>query len=92
MFRRQSAIAATTKPSTPPAGGVLCFNGQNLLAGIVFHLIDEGIALSIDPQSLMRTAERVRQLDLHPCIPRSQWANMTDEDRLQWLMIEAKTC
>src|SRR4051794_38315257 len=87
---RESMSSSTTSGST--GGGVLCFDCKTLIAGIMFHLVDEGIALSIDTASGQRTMERLREAQVQPCVARSVWASMSNEDRLQWLLMESKTC
>src|SRR5436190_12345361 len=72
--------------------GVISFDCKMLVAGIAFHLVDEGFASSIDADSVARATDRIRRAELHPCITKSEWAAMNNQDRLQWLLVESRTC
>ena len=91
MVKKQLMTARPSESSTENRG-VISFDCHAVIAGIAFHLVDEGIALNLEPGSITRTLDRLRRNEVAPSIGRSEWATMTNEQRLQWLLVESKTC
>jgi hypothetical protein len=93
MMKKQLMAVRERKAATQtPTTGPLSFDSNKLVAGILFHVIDDGIALNFDTDSLAHTTERLRRQHIRPTISRSQWADMTNEQRLTWLLVESRTC
>ena len=67
------------------------FDPKSLVRGIVFHLVDEGIAAEVSGDSVRRTIERLTSRKISPSIQRGQWATMSNRQRMDWLMAESKT-
>jgi hypothetical protein len=91
MMKKQ-LIAVREKPAAKEMAGPLFFDCHMLVAGILFHVVEEGIALSFEADSLTQTTDRLRRQKVQPTISRSQWADMTNEQRLMWLLVESRTC
>ena len=64
---------------------------DRVLAGIVFHLLDEGLVASVDPQSVERTRGRIRWAGYRFSIGRGAWASMSNRQRLEWLLEQSST-
>ena len=62
------------------------FEPQRLLSGIVFHLLDEDLALEIDQPSLASLKSRLEASGVRASISRWTWQHMSDYDRLRWLL------
>ena len=91
MMKKQ-LMAVREKRATTEISGPLSFDCHKVVAGILFHVVDEGIALTFESDSLTRTTERLRRQNIGPTISRSQWTEMTNEQRLTWLLVESRTC
>ena len=80
-------------PAVNPAdqAAVFQFEPKSLVRGIVFHLVDEGLAAEVSGDSVRRTIERLTSRKISPSIQRGQWATMTNRQRMDWLMAESKT-
>ena len=69
---------------------MLRFDPEQVLAGIVFHVIDEGLARGVCAGSAAQAVARLRQRHHRPAIRRSAWLAMTHHDRLEWLLAESR--
>ena len=78
-------------PAGTPAAPVFQFDPKSLVRGIVFHLVDEGIAADVSGDSVRRTIERLTSRKISPTIHRGQWSTMSNRQRMDWLMAESKT-
>ncbi len=67
------------------------FTPERIVAAIAFHLIDEGIAISVAPQSTKRTLNRLRQQSFTWTISSRLWAKMSNLQRLRRLLEESHT-
>ena len=79
----------TEQAGTTPA--VFQFDPKSLVRGIVFHLVDEGIAADVSGDSVRRTIERLTSRKISLSIQRGQWATMSNRQRMDWLLSESKT-
>ena len=70
------------------AGGpdVLHVSADRIVAGIVFHLLDEGLATCLEPGPLKSAIDRLRANRVRGSIQREVWLAMTNRDRLEWLL------
>jgi hypothetical protein len=73
------------------APAVFQFDPKSVVRGIVFHLVDEGIAADVSGDSVRRTIERLTSRKISPSIQRGQWATMSNRQRMDWLLSESKT-
>ena len=78
---------------TQPVGNqsVFQFDPASIVRGIVFHVLDEGIASEVTGDSVKRTIERLKTRKIHPSIDRTRWSSMTNRQRMDWLLAESKT-
>ena len=67
------------------------FTPERIVAAIAYHLIDEGIAISVAPESTKRTLNRLRQQSFTWTISARMWAAMTNLERLKRLLEESRT-
>ena len=70
---------------------MLTFDPEQVLAGIVFHVIDEGLARGVCAESVAQAVGRLRLRTELPAIRRSAWLAMTHHNRLEWLLAESRT-
>ncbi len=96
--KTQAALGAGgAGPSPGPADGVGEYEGvirfapENVVRGIVFHMLEEGLARDVEAASLERTLVRMRRRDLRPAIRHTAWLAMSNHDRLEWLLAESRT-
>ena len=78
-------------PSTPEAEAVLQFEPDRIVRAIVFHMLDEGLAREIAPDSARNAVARLRRRAVRPSIRRSAWVAMNNHERLEWLLAESRT-
>ena len=64
---------------------------DRVLAGIVFHLLDEGLVASVDPRSVERTRARIGLSAYRFSIGRRAWGLMSNRQRLEWLLKQSAT-
>jgi len=85
---------ATGPDQTPVDNSVdrsmLRFDPEQVLAGIVFHVIDEGLARGVNTESVAHAIARLHGRAARPAIRRSAWLAMTHHDRLEWLLAESR--
>ena len=68
---------------------VIRFTPELTVRAIVFHLLDEGIALSVTEGSIRGTISRLGRQRRAMSIVRSLWEMMDHRSRLQWLLSES---
>ena len=81
-------------PSAPAGQGdetPLRFDATAVVRGIVYHLLDEGIALEIRSDSVVRSIRRLERAALSLTIPRGRWGGMNNRQRLEWLLSQSHT-
>lgn len=83
--------AGTAGPTVADAGSVFRFDPTALVRGIVYHLTDEKIAADVSRDSVRRTVERLVVGNVCPAVDRGRWADMSNRERLQWLLAESRT-
>ena len=86
---RATAPAGSEEKS--PDTSTLRFAPEQVLAGIMFHVIDEGIARGVCAESVAQAVARLRLRPVPPTIRRSAWLAMTHHDRLEWLLAESRS-
>ena len=70
---------------------LLHFDPARAVSGITFHLVDEGLARGVTPDSARRAVARLRRRAVRPSIGRGEWAAMTHRGRLHWLLTQTRT-
>jgi hypothetical protein len=101
---RSDRAAATGKPtgagtgasssnsaSGPDADAVFQFEPDRIVRAIVYHMLDEGLAREIAPDSVHNAVTRLRRRGVRPSIRRSAWVAMNNHERLEWLLAESRT-
>jgi hypothetical protein len=96
QFPKQWPSQSKAGGTAPAAAGgamewVLHFEPETVGRAIVFHMLDEGLALEVEEESVKRTVARLRRRGLRPAIRRSAWELMTNHERLEWLLSETLT-
>ncbi len=75
----------------PRPSMVLQFDPNRIIAGICFHLRDEGMASSISEDSIRRATNRMERQHLTLSMSLEHWEGMDHRDRLHWLLSESHT-
>lgn len=83
--------AAADGASNPESDAVLQFEPDRIVRAIVYHMLDEGLAREIAPDSARNAVARLRRRGVRPSIRRSAWLAMSNHDRLEWLLAESRT-
>ena len=85
--QRPSGIGRNgSRPSAP-----IQFEPELAVRAIVFHLVDEGIAARVADDSIRASVIRLRRTSLRPTIEQWVWSEMTNPQRLEWLMEKTQT-
>ena len=91
--RKVQQVARTTEtPATAtrlPA--TLHFTPERVVAGICFHLRDEGMVQDVTADSIRRAEQRMTRERLDLSIAREYWECMDHRERLNWLLTESHT-
>ena len=87
--QRSTGLVTKSKPAQQQA--VLNLDPERIIAGMVFHLIDERHAVRVCDASIRNTRKRLRHSNLSLVIAREHWEAMGNEDRLQWLLSRSHT-
>jgi len=82
------AAPATSTPARTNGGAEerITFESSRLLSGIVFHLLDDELALEVDQRSIQSMRTRMEREGLSVAVCRRDWQRMTDYDRLHWML------
>lgn len=95
-MRAQPSASPETNARSLPADGyamqVLHFPPTHMLAGVVYHLIDEGLARRVDERSVDRILNRLVKEGASCSISRGEWMHLSNRQRLDWLMERAGAC
>jgi hypothetical protein len=75
-----------------PATAGISFTAVGAVAAITFHLLDEGIAEGVDNESARRSVARLARAAAPVVeISRSFWGEMSNPERLAWLLASTET-
>ena len=74
------------RPSAP-----LQFEPELAVRAIVYHLVDEGVAAQVAADSIEAAVVRLRRTAVRPSIEPWVWSEMTNPQRLEWLMEKTQT-
>lgn len=74
------------RPSAP-----IQFEPELAVRAIVFHLVDEGVAATVAGDSVRAAVLRLRRASCRPAIEQWVWSEMTNPQRLEWLMEKTQT-
>ena len=92
MARQQAAQRPSglgrngSRPSAP-----IQFEPELAVRAIVFHLVDEGITESVADESVRAAVVRLRRAACRPSVEQWVWSEMTNPQRLEWLMEKTQT-
>ena len=85
--QRPSGIGRNgSRPSAP-----IQFEPELAVRAIVFHLVDEGVAAQVADDSIRAAVVRLRRAAVRPTIEQWVWSEMTNPQRLEWLMEKTQT-
>ena len=85
------ASSETVSPKDNGAREMFRFNPRQITEAIAFHLLDEGTANRVNPDSLGRNITRLTRELGNLAVPKDDWAGMTNPQRLRWLLEESHT-
>lgn len=74
------------RPSAP-----IQFEPELAVRAIVFHLVDEGLAATVADESVRTSVLRLRHASCRPTVEQWVWCEMTNSQRLEWLMEKTDT-
>jgi hypothetical protein len=82
---QSKAVSPALREGSEPVG--FSFAAPQVIAGITFHLLDEGIATSVCAESAARVVRRMTAAGAPRVeISRSLWQEMSNPERLAWLL------
>ena len=86
-----TAAQQTRAVGSGPVSREVQWTPQRVLAGILYHVLESGMARSIEAASIANAAARL-EAEWQPLPPpRAQWRVMSDADRLHWLLQVSRT-
>jgi hypothetical protein len=94
MARQQAAqrpIGTRKVGGDSGAAGVIRFEPELAVQAIVFHLAEEGISSDVVVESADATVGRLRRSTVRPTVARAIWSEMTNPQRLEWLLQQTGT-
>ena len=80
-----------TSGGTKQASALILFEPELAVKAIVFHLADEGVSPSVSEESVRATVARLRRSAVRPTIEQWMWSEMSNPQRLDWLMQKTHT-
>jgi hypothetical protein len=89
-FSRDSVGRSGATPGTD-ISHVIQFEPKLAVTALAFHLIDEGLCERVAGDSINATAARLRRAAISPTIDQSNWREMTNPQRLEWLLRSTRT-
>jgi len=83
-----------TRPAASLANPqAIVFDADMIVAGILFHLADEGIGSTVDPASLQSLRRRLKRANSNvTVVKRTRWESMSNPQRLEWLLAVSESC
>lgn len=85
--QRPSGIGRNGSRPTAP----IQFEPELAVRAMVFHLVDEGVAVEVADDSIRAAVARLRRAAIRPTIEQWVWSEMTNAQRLEWLMEKTHT-
>lgn len=89
--QRSTGTVKSPKISSAPRQTMLSFDEQRIVAGMVFHLIDDEHAERVSDASISVTRERLEKKNVRLSIAREHWEAMSNRERLEWLLARSHT-
>jgi hypothetical protein len=96
MARQQAAQRPVESGRVDNVGGkqssaLIQFEPELAVKAIVFHLADEGVSPVVAEESVRATVVRLRRASVRPTIEQWMWSEMSNAQRLEWLMDKTHT-
>ena len=92
---RQQAAQRPVESGRADNGGkssaLIQFEPELAVKAIVFHLADEGVSPAVSEESVRATVNRLRRSAVRPTIEQWTWSEMSNPQRLEWLMQKTHT-
>ena len=85
-FLRRVKPASDQTSAASPNTNMLSFEPSSIVRAITFHLLDEGKARAVDPESTKAAVHKLSQRMSYLRISAAHWAAMDNGQRLQWLL------
>lgn len=86
MLKHDQAELSAVAESGVVRSAVICFDSDQALRAICFHLVDDHHATRVTALSVQHTRDRLRRQKLQLMIARRQWESFSNKERLEWLM------
>ena len=91
-MQKAKAGVVTRMDAMAPTSASISLDAAGVVTGIAFHLIDEGLAEVVCPDSARRTVRRIGGGGVTPMqVSRSLWGEMSNAERLAWLLASSET-
>ncbi len=92
MARQQAAQRPLKSQRTGLGASPLIHFGPELaVRAITFHLADEGISARVTDESAESMVSRLKQSSLRLSVEQCIWSDMTNPQRLEWLLEKTQT-
>jgi hypothetical protein len=92
MQKAQSGVVTRLDGVAGTSATSISLDAAGVVTGIAFHLIDEGLAEVVCPESARRTVRRIGGDGTTPMqVSRSLWGEMSNAERLAWLLASSET-
>jgi hypothetical protein len=94
MARQQAAqrpIESGRANNRASQSALIQFEPELAVKAIVFHLADEGASPAVAEDSVRATVLRLRRSSLRPSVEQWMWAEMSNAQRLEWLLQKTNT-
>ncbi len=86
---RHGSAGGSSSQST--SSDLIVFEPELAVRAIVFHLVDEGVANQVADDSARAAVTRLRRAGCRPSVEPWVWSEMTNPQRLEWLMEKTQT-
>src|SRR5689334_18060884 len=98
MLKEQNNISVTSSVTEASSANrqAIVFDPDTIVAGILFHLADEGVGSAVDPASIQTLRRRLKRAARDgsnvTVIKRARWESMNNPHRLEWLLAVSESC
>lgn len=91
MSTQRSSSAVKASRGAASKGGIISFDADRVVRGLVFHLMDDHYADRVAEGSTNSTRERMLKGGLHLAVARELWEAMSNRERFEWLLAHSRT-
>jgi hypothetical protein len=90
MAENTHSVRSPIVARATPRSDVVTLDPRTIVLAISFHLLDEGMTTELDTAALVPIRTRLERRQTRLVIPRHQWHEMTNPERLGWLLFETR--